>query len=217
MLPAINENMKYTISLLLLVFMFSSCQETKKDKSKEMRIVSEVSKTSLMDSLKSVSKKNVIDTFDIEKLETDDFSKMIPINKALFQTIYPNRDDFSENSFFIYAYLPFDNDYLSLITYQKNYEGENYRVDYIDMVNIDSTGAQLDKIRLTARDNEVITYEVVSYLINDTLKVVERISSESYFNPYIDTLYTNHVTFKLNGKNRIDTLDIKKEFEVRKN
>ena len=109
----------------------------------------------------------IIDTFDIEKLGTDDFSKMTPINEKLFQSIYPNRDDYSEDSFFIYSYLPSNNDYLSLITYQKNYEGENYRVDHIDMVNIDSTGAQLDKIRLTTKDNEVVTYEVISYLIND--------------------------------------------------
>lgn len=209
--------MKYTTSLLLLLFASYGCQEEKKDKSNETKIVSEQSKTSLIDSLKSVCKKNTIDTFDIEKLETDDFSKMITINKSLFQTIYPNRDDFFENAFFIYSYLPSNNDYLTLITYQKNYEGENYRVDYIDLVNIDSTGAQLDKIRLTAKDNGVITYEVVSYLNNDTLEVVERISSEAYFDPNIDTLYTNQFTFKLNGENRIDTLDIKKDFEVRKN
>ena len=112
--------------------------------------------------------------------------------------------------------MPTNKDYLSLITYQKNYEGENYRVDYIDMVNIDANGTQLDKIRLTAKDNEVITYEVVSSLNNDTLKVIERISSEQYFEPDLDTLYTNHYTLLLNGEKRIDTLDIKKDFEIRK-
>ncbi len=207
------KNMKYTIGLL--IFVFHSWQEQVKPN--EQKAVPEANSISLIDSLKSVCKKNTIDTFDIEKLETDDFSKMTPINKKLFQTIYPNRNGFSENFFFIYSYLPSNNDYLSLITYQKNYEGEDYRVDYIDLVNIDSTGAQLDKIRLAAKDNEVITYEVVSYLINDTLIVVERFSSESYFNPDMDTLYTNHYILKLNGKNRIDTLGIKKGFEVWKN
>ncbi len=209
--------MKYTITLLLLVLVFYSCREQNKVETKEKKVILEVSNISLIDSLKSVCQKNIIDTFDIEKLGTDDFSKMTPINEKLFQSIYPNRDDYSEDSFFIYSYLPSNNDYLSLITYQKNYEGENYRVDHIDMVNIDSTGAQLDKIRLTTKDNEVVTYEVISYLINDTLKVVERISSEPYFEPDLDTLYTTHFTFMLNGKNRIDTLDIKKDFEVRKN
>jgi len=208
--------MKFIFSLIFLIPVFYSCQEHKKDGSKESNLELELNSLTLIDSLKSICKKNSTDTFDIEKLEANDFSKMTPIDKKLFQTIYPNRDDFSENSFFIYSYLPSNKEYLSLITYQKNYEGENYRVDYMDMVNIDYTGAQLDKIRLTAKDNEVITYEVVSFLENDTLKIVERISSEQYFEPYIDTLYTNQLTLILNGENRIDTLETKKYFEVRK-
>jgi len=142
---------------------------------------------------------------------------MTPISKNIFHIIYPDRQDYAPNSFFIQSYLPSENDYLSLIIYQKNYEGENYRVDYIDLINIDSKGTLLDEIRLAAKDNEVITYEVVSHLSNDTLTISERISSEPYFDPDLDTLYINHFTFKLNGINRIDTLEIKKDFEVRKN
>jgi len=208
--------MKYTISLILLISVLSGCQEHKKDKAKENKIELKSNNLTLIDSLKTICKKNTTNTFDIEELETNDFSKMTPINKKLFQTIYPNRIDFSENSFFIFSYLPTSSDYLSLITYQKNYEGENYRVDYMDMVNIDVNGTQLDKIRLTAKDNEVITYEVVSSLNNDTLKIVERISSEQYFEPDLDTLYTNQYTLLMNGEKRIDTIDIKKAFEVRK-
>lgn len=170
---------------------------------------------SFIDSLKVICPINVIDTFDIELLKTDDFEQMILIDKKLFNKIYPNRDDFSDNSFFIFSYLPHENDHMTLIIYHKNFEGENYRVDHIDLVNIDSTGRLLEEIRLTAKDNEVITYEVVSFLFNDTLKVVEQISSEPYFNPSMDSLFTTQVTYKINAEKRIDTLEIINDFEVR--
>lgn len=169
-----------------------------------------------MDSLKSICQPNTIDTFNIENLQTDNFEKMTHVSKKLFHRIYPDKQDYSENSLYIQSYMPSKNDHLSLITYQRNYEGENYRVDYIDLINIDSTGRLLDKIRLTAKDNEVVTYEVISFLTNDTLKVIEKISSEPYFDSRLDTLYTYHYTIKLNGIKRIDTLEFTKDYEVRK-
>ncbi len=171
---------------------------------------------SLLDSLKGICSKNVTDTFDIDVLKTDDFEQMILIDKKLFHKIFPNRVDYSDNTFYIYSYLPHDKEHMTLIIYQKNFEGENYRVDYIELVNIDSTGRQLDKIRLTAKDNEVITYEVASFLNNDTLKVIEQISSEPYFDPNMDTLFTTQITYRINSLKRIDTLEIINDFEIRR-
>jgi len=222
--------MKHLITFSILFFILYGCKKTNPrtvskttkitlaDSIKSLNkkeITSKKKKITLLDSLKSICKKNTIEVFDIEKLKTDDFSQMIPINKTLFEHIYPNRDDFSENSFFIYSYLPSNNkDYLSLIVYQKNHEGENYRVDYIDLINIDSIGTQLDKIRLTAKDNQVVTYEVVSILKNNLLSITEKVSSE--FDNDMDTLYVNKYTLKLNNKKRIDTIDVKRNFKVRK-
>ena len=63
--------MKYTVSFLLLIFVFYSCQERKKDEPDEKKVVFEASNISLIDSLKSDCPKNTIDPFDIGKLETD--------------------------------------------------------------------------------------------------------------------------------------------------
>ncbi|MBL4753484.1 MAG: hypothetical protein JKY52_07830 [Flavobacteriales bacterium] len=208
--------MKGVIGIILIMVSICGCLDSTTHESKNPEyVISEVNKTSFIDSLKAVCHPNSINDFDIEILKTDDFSAMTPISKKLFQVIYPNREDFSENSFFIYSFLPTNNDYLTLITYQKNYEGENYRVDYIDMVNIDSTGKQLDRIRLAANHNEVITYEFSSFLTHDTLRIIERISTEPYFDPDLDTLFTNKYIFMLNGDRRIDTLEIQQTFEVR--
>ena len=209
------REIKSIIEFIFILILLNGCKVNNSRETKE-KIKFESNKLSLLDSLKLICQLNTVDTFDIEKLKIDNFEKMIPIDKTLFQSIYPNRDDFTDSTFFIYSYLPSDNDYLTLIIYQKNYEGEYYRVDYVDMLNIDSAGRQLDKIRLTAKDNHVVTYKVVSYLNNDTLKIVEQISSEQYFDPNLDTLYTKQVYLKLNGVNRIDTLEIIGDFEVRK-
>lgn len=198
-----------------MIIVFVSCQDGPGEM-KNGKSTTEPRKQTFLDSLKSICKQNTTDTFDIENLQTDDFDEMVPIDKKRFQAMYPNRDDYAENSFFIYSYLPTMKKHMTLITYQKNYEGENYRVDYMDMVNIDSTGKQLDKIRMAAIDNEVGTYEVKSFLRKDTLNVIEQISSEPYFEPDLDTLYTSHFRFKINGKQRIDTLEVKRSFEVRR-
>lgn len=163
----------------------------------------------------SKNKKNTIEFFDIEKLKTDDFNNLLPMNKKLFKTIYPDRNDYSYYTFFIHSYLAFNsnNDILTLITYHKNYENENLRVDQMDLISVDVNRNKLDEIRLTAKDNSVITYEVVSTLDGNIIKTTEKISSEHSFNS--DTLYTNEYTLKLNSKNRIDTLDVKRSFKVR--
>jgi len=172
---------------------------------------------SLLDSLAQICPLHTTDTFNMESCQTDDFSRMIPVTKKLYQTIFPDLHNYSANTFFIYACLPRQHDFLTLIIYQRNFESENHRVDYMDLVNIDKTGKCLDKIRLAAKDNEVITYEVSSSLHQDTLTVTEQISSEPYFDPPRDTLYTNQYVFKINGRKGIDTLRINRFFEVREN
>ena len=202
--------MRNVIALLFIVVLLESCKEKKEGKTIE------VSQTLFLDSLKSICQINTIDTFDITVLQTDNFEKMIPISEELFYTIYSLEEDYFENLVFIQSYLPSNKeDCLSLIVYEKNYEEENNRVDFIDLINMDSKGTLLDKMRLAAKDNAVITYEVLSFLNDDTLKIITKRSSEPYFDPNLDTLYIQKATFKLNGIKRIDTLEIKKEFEVR--
>ena len=188
-----------------------------REQTKEKVMLGKQAGRSLLDSLAEICPLNSTDTFNMEICQTDDFSRMVPVTKKLYQTIFPNLHDYSANTFFIYACLSRQKDFLTLIIYQKNYEGENYRVDYMDLVNIDENGKCLDKIRLAAQDNEVITYEVSSSLRQDTLKVTEKISSESYFDPPRDTLYTNEYVIKINGRKRIDTLKTNHSYEVRKN
>lgn len=170
----------------------------------------------LLDSLRKISPINQLTTFDINDLQTDDFKNMIPISKSLYQTIYPDRDDYIPNTFFIQSYLPSSSENLLLITYQKNQESENTRVDYIDLINIDRNGQLIETTRLAAKDDEVINYEVKSHLNNRLLRVIEHVSSESSFDPNQDTLFSKQCILQFNGKNKMDTLDFEQSFVVRK-
>jgi hypothetical protein len=199
----------------LLIFILFSCQSNLKKGSDDFK--KEVSKTtrlSLIDSLKNICRINILTTFDIQNLFTNDFSKMVPVSDSLAKKMFPEDYEFDINNLYIKSYIPNSQDYLTLILYQKNFEGENYRVDYITLVNLDSTGKVIDNIILTVEDNGAILYEVTSYFLGkDSIKTIEKTSSESYFNPDHDTLYTTEV-YLLNNKIKIDTISLKVESEV---
>ena len=207
--------MKNLTLILLISLLFIACQGQKKDGDTKQKDIITIKKLSFTEHLKSFLEKNTTEIFDIEKLKTDDFSNMLPMNKKLFQTIYPNRNDYADYTFFIYSYLEANSndDILTLITYYKNFEIENLSVDQMDLISVDADRNKLDEIRLTTKDNSVITYEVVSALEDNIIKTTEKISSEYYKS--MDTLYTNEYTFKLNSKNRIDTVDVKRSLKVR--
>ncbi len=201
--------------VILLLFIALSCgkqqiQESEVNSSiyinTKVNVPESQPQISLVDSLRLVCRANTTNVFDIKTLQTDDFSVMAPIHKNLFQALFPERDDYYPGAFFIYSYLPIPGDNLSLVTYQKNYEGENYRVDYMELVTLNSEGQHLEQIRLAAQDNMVITYEVVTNLKEDTLFVTELVSTEIIANK--DTLFTNQLIFKINGSSTMDTLGI---------
>lgn len=158
--------MKNIAGLILFFIILGSCGVRKSgDRINDDPGIGSIRMT-LLDSLLAVSRPNTTNTFDIAVLQTDNFDKMIPISRNLFQTIFPGRTDYSADSFFIYAHLPPRGDYLSLITYQKQEEAEGHRVDYLDLLNIDSTGKCLDKIRLAANDNTA--YGAFSMALNQS-------------------------------------------------
>jgi len=181
-----------TIITLSSLF-FIAC---KNEQNKPSRNTS-LKKLSLIDSLKSICKLNLLDSFNINDLQTDDFKDMTPLSKELYYNIFPDKDDFSENAFFIYSYFTGGENDLYLITYQKNEEGEDYRVDYIDLVHIDAKGKLIESIRLAAEDNAVITYEVKSYLNKDRLRVIIKSSEETTTAPFTDTLIIEDLNFQL--------------------
>lgn len=188
-------------SLLAIITLYSlsflACKNAQ-NKSIQKAIVKNYS---LIDSLKSICRLNSLDSFNINDLQTDDFEDMTPLSKELYATIYPNKDDFTENAFFIYSYFPGGENDLYLITYQKNYEGEDYRVDYIDLVHIDAKGILIEAIRLAAKDNAVITYEVESYLNKDHLRVITKYDEEATTAPFDFILIVEDITFQLvNGQ-----------------
>ena len=168
----------------------------------------------LLDSILSKSSPNTTSSFDIRKLQTDDFSNMLLLDKALYNVVFSKQKGYMSNSYFVYAHLANNKDYYSFITYHKNYEGEDYRVDYIDLININEKGEQLNKTRLAAIDNAFIIYEVSSTLNEDILVIQEKVSSEPNMDTDIDTLHFSTYTLKLFGNHPIDTLDVKKSFKL---
>ncbi len=210
--------------LILFIVFLLGCGEkstTPKRQVNEGKIISsvetqEIKKTQKvqLDSILQKVKINNIDTFSIRNLQTDDFSEMIPIDEELFKLIYPSRNDYTPKSFYIFSKILNEKEYYTLIIYQKNFEGEDYRVDYIELVNITKDGLQLDKIRLTVEDNETIIYEVNSILKENTLIQKESISTFSESDSTKDTLHHTEYTFKLFGEKRIDTLNLSKTFEL---
>ena len=199
---------------LILLILFSCQSNLKKGSDDFKKEVSKTTRLSLIDSLKNSCKVNILDTFDIQNLFTDDFSEMIPVSNGLAKKMFPEDYEFDVNDLYIKSYIPNDQDYLTLILYQKNFEGNNYRVDYITLVNLDSTGKVIDNIILTVKDNTVITSKITSVFIGkDTIKSIQKISSEPYFNPDHDTLYTTEI-YLLKNRIKIDTISLKVESEV---
>lgn len=169
----------------------------------------------IIDSIQSLCNLNTTSLFAMEELQTDDFTKMKEIDLKLFNILFPERKDFMEMNFFILSYLENSKNYLSLVIYEKNYEAENYRVDKVKLVIINSSGRKLNEIILATKDNEVITYEVSSSLHKDSLTTIEKQSTEMYYNPKRDTLFISTHNIKLNGMKSIDTLSNTKDFQVR--
>lgn len=167
----------------------------------------------LLDSIQSNSSINTTTSFNIQELQTDDFSKMFLLDKQLYNIVFSKQSDYLHNSYFIYSQLPNTKNYYSFITYQKNYEGD-YRVDYIDLININENGEQLDKTRLAAVDNEVIIYEVSSTLNGNTLIINEEFSGEPNMDTDIDTIHQSTVTLSLFGHSTLDTMDVKRSYRL---
>jgi len=207
--------MQHPLKFITILLILGSCIHKGNDVEKVNGDKQEIHGSYFKESVISVCHVNSIDTFDMSVLQTDKFKGMLSISKNVFQNMFPKRKDYTDSSFFVYSYIPNEFDYLTLIIYQKNYEGENYRVDKMELVNIDSNGRSLDRITLATIDNAVITYEINSIIYNnDTLKVIEKVSSEPYFNPDHDTLYTNQYVFRINTASRIDTISQQHDFEI---
>lgn len=105
-------------------------------------------------------------------------------------------------------------DYYTLLTYQKYCEGEDYRVDYVELVNVSKDGNQLDRIRLAAKDNETITYEVNSILNGNVLTKEKSISTFSNEESLVETIQPKKYQLKLFREKRIDTIDLNEKFEL---
>ncbi len=203
---------------ILFIIILLGCREksttSKKQVEKEKVISSVETPKNQLNSILQKVKINSIDTFSIRNLQTDDFSEMIPVDKKLFNLIFPDRHDYAEKTFYIFSQIPNEQNYYTLIIYQKNFEAEDYRVDYIELVNITKDGLYLDNIRLTVEDNATIIYEVNSILNDNILIQQENLSSFPESDSTKDTLYSTEYTFKLFGEKRIDTLNVSKKFEL---
>lgn len=190
-----------TIIFILLISTSISCNFKKKDKSILKNLVESIQNTSLRE-------------INISELSTDDFSKMVCLNKEQFTYIFQDSSSFQDSTFYIHSKIPNDQNYL-LIMYQKNYETDSFRVDYIKLLSINKDKKTVDSLILSVLDNRVIQHEVFSSINNDTLTVMELQSSEPYFNPNHDTLYSTITKICLNSKQGINTISQNKTFEVR--
>ena len=190
-----------TIIFTFLISISISCNFQNKDKSIVENIVESIQPTLLSE-------------INITELTTDNFSKMVCLNKKQFTYIFQDSSLYQDSTFYIHSIIPSDHNHL-LIMYQKNYETDLFRVDYIKLLSINKNEKIVDNLILSVLDNRVIQYEVNSKINNDTLIVVELQSSEPYFNPNRDTLYSTITKIYLNSAQGIDTVSQNKTFEVR--
>lgn len=199
---------------LLLLFLLVICQLFYSCKWYAQKPSSTFSFNNTIDSLKAISKTNSLNEFNMAHIQTDNFEDMTLITNSLYNKIYSN-NDFRDSSFFIHSYLPSPEKMLYAVTYEKNFESENYRVDHLDLLCLNVNGELINKLRLATIDNEVITHEVTSNLSSDTLRIVELISSEPYFNPDRDTLYKNEALILLNRETAFDTIKLLTSYRIR--
>ena len=76
--------MKYIINILLLVFVFSSCRELKKNELNETVIISEEKESFPIDSVEPVSQKDTIDILNNRKLTTNKIKLTLPTPDTAF-------------------------------------------------------------------------------------------------------------------------------------
>lgn len=208
--------MKY-LSLLFIIFFFS-CSDIKQTKTENPNTIQTkptlgVTKTSLLDSIQSITRVNVIKSFQIKDLQTDSFDNMVHVDKNLYDLLYPDQEHYAKNTFYIFSHIPRNNKGYSFIIYQRNYEGEDYRVDHMDLINLNAKGDYLYSVRLTTNDSAVFIYEVSSELDDDILKVHEESSYTEEEN--VDTLHIIDYTFKLFGAGLgLDTVNVERRFEL---
>ena len=151
---------------------------------------------------------------NIKQLQTDDFNNMIHLNKTQFTYLFNDSTAYSDSTYFIHSIIP-NNYHHLLVLYIKNYETDSDRIDYLRLLNINKHEEIVDNIILSVLDNRVIQYEVNSIIKEDTLLVTELQSSEPYFNPDRDTLYTIKTKIHLNSKHCLDTINRIRTAEVR--
>ena len=93
------------VFLLILMLCISCTQKELKNEIQSVQKSDTTSSTSLMDSIKSMSKPNQLAEFDITKLQTDDFDSMMPINASLYRKLYPKQEGFTTGNFYVYSYF----------------------------------------------------------------------------------------------------------------
>ena len=82
--------MKYIINILLLVFVFYSCRDSKKNKLNQAVIISEEKKSFPIESVESASQKDIIDTLINRELLTNQIKLTLPTpDTAFFNNLTP--------------------------------------------------------------------------------------------------------------------------------
>jgi len=207
--------MRYVFGIILIILSLVGCDEsdlsTKKIETEKENIRT---KSTILDSIQVLCKINQADTFSMTNLQTDSFKGMVPVSKEVYKILYQKDNGYRPDFIFIMSVIESSSDFRNIITYQKDFGGDK-RIDFIDLIVLDSLGVVLEKIRLAASDNEVITYEVSSILESNNLKTTELLSSEPYFDPNLDTLYTTICNYKIGGKLGIEKLKCEETSEER--